>query len=147
MKLRPIIDHLKAETTSFGGRIAGASEYASEVEAGRMTMPCAFVVRGTVSTDGESASVGAVVQVLAEEFGIAVAVDNTDKRGQDSEEVLDDIRRDLLQALLGWLPPGTEGHYNAFDYVGDTPIELNRARVWRLFVFRTSTAISSLDPL
>jgi hypothetical protein len=151
VKLKPIIDKLKAETTTLNA-VSGASEYAAEVEASRLPMPCAFVVRGTVAVDGESRSMGAIApdrgaieQILYEEFGIAVAVDNNDKRGQGSEELFEDIRNDLFRALLGWIPAESDGHYNAFEYAGDTTLELNRARVWRLFVFRTSRALSSLD--
>jgi hypothetical protein len=142
MKLKPIIDQLKVATTSFNGRIAGASEYAAGVESTRLVVPCAFVMRGQVFTD-EARTLGEVVQMMTEEFGIAVAVDNSqDERGQMAEELLDDIRQDLIQALLGWAPDET---HNAMEYGGDVPIEINRGRLWRLFVFRTSGAIASLD--
>jgi len=141
MKLKPIIDQLKAETTLFGGRIAGASEYADEVAAARLTLPCAFVIRGAIFTD-DARTLGEVVQMMTEEFGIAVAVDNSvDGRGQAAEEFLDDVRTELLKALLGWNP---DAEHNAFEYGGEQPLEINRGRLWRLFLFRTSSEIGSL---
>lgn len=144
MKLLPIINQLKAATTLFAGRIAGASEYANEVVAASMQLPCAFVMRGSITTPENPDAVGELVQVLTEEFGVAVAVDNSlDGRGQAAEEFLDDIRTELLKALLGWQPPDPD--QNTFVYAGEQPLEINRGRLWRLFLFSTMSTRSSLD--
>lgn len=141
MKVQPIIDRLKAVSTTLGGRIAGAAEFSAEVEAARLALPCAFVLRAS-GEGSEPDTIGAVVQMLTEDFAIVVAVDNSaDSRGQAGAEALDDVMVDLLARLLGWSPDAT---HNAFSYVRDDHVSLDRARLWHQFIFRTSSAIASL---
>jgi hypothetical protein len=141
MKVQPIIDRLKAVSTTLGGRIAGAAEFSAEVEAARLSLPCAFVLRASGEAS-EAATLGAVVQMLTEDFAIVVAVDaSADGRGQAAAEALDDVMADLIAGLLGWSPDAT---HNAFEYVRDDHVAIDRARLWHQFTFRTSGAISSL---
>lgn len=141
MKVQPIIARLKAVSTTLGGRIAGAAEFAAEVEATRLTLPCAFVMRGS-GVGNPVATVGPIVQEVVEEFAVVVAVSNSaDTRGQAAAESLDDVMADLRAALLGWIP---DDDHNAFEFVRDDHVGLDRARLWHQFVFRTSGAIASL---
>lgn len=141
MKVQPIIDRLKAVSTTLEGRVAGAAEFSAEVEAARFALPCAFVLRAN-GVASEADTIGAVVQGLTEEFGICVAVDNrADARGQAAAEGLDDVFADLLEALLDW---AADDFHTGFEFVRDDHVGLDRARLWHQFTFRTTSAISSL---
>lgn len=141
MKVKPIIDRLKAETTVFGGRVAGAAQFGDAVENSDLVVPSAFVFRvGGEAPPGDA--IGGVVQVVGEVFAVVVAVDNTaDQRGQAAAEALDDVLADLLPALLGWQP---DDDHNAFEYVRDDHLAMNRARLWHQFQFSTQSAFSSV---
>lgn len=147
MNVEPIIARLKAKTTTLGGRIAGAAEFGIEVEAARMALPCAFVMRAS-GTASDAATLGEVVQTVLEEFGIAIAIDNNgDARGQEAAKQLDEVMRDIRRALLGWIPdPGVDddGPHNAFEIVSDAQIAIDRGRLWHQYVWRTSTTYSSV---
>lgn len=141
MKVQPIIDRLKSVSTTLSGRIAGAAEFSAEVEAARLALPCAFVLRASgEATDADT--VGAVVQMLTEDFAVVIAVDNTgDTRGQAGAEAIDDVLYDVIGSLLGWSPDTT---HNALTMVRDDHVAIDRARLWHQVIFRTSSAIASL---
>lgn len=142
MKIHGIIEKLKEEVPVFGGRVAGTAQYSAELEAVRLPLPCAYVYRaGGVAS--EAATLGATVQILEQTFGVIIAVDNSlDGRGQAAAETLDDVLDEVIEALLGWLP---DDEHNAFEFVRDEHLEINRGRLWHLALFRTSNPISSLD--
>ncbi len=135
MRIKPIIDRLKTNALSLGGRVSGASEFSAEVEAMRLPLPCAFVLRA--SGEAQSAtSLGAVLQMVNQDFAIVIAVDNSkDTRGQDGAESLDAILEDVQLALLGWTPPVEE--HNAFEFVRDDHISIDRSRLWHQTIYRT----------
>jgi hypothetical protein len=142
MKVKPIIDRLKAEAATFGGRVAGAADFSAETEAARLGLPCAFVLRAG-GGGSDAATVGAIVQLVNEEFGVIVAVNNSaDERGQAAAETLDDVLDDVVAALLGWAP---DAEHNPFEYVRDDHLTLDRGRLWHQITFRTSSVIASLD--
>lgn len=142
MKIQPIIDRLKAVTTTLGGRIGGAAEYSSETEATRLALPCAFVMRFNGSAP-EPDTFDATMQIVTEEFGVVVAVSNSvDARGQAAAESLDDVMEDIINALLGWKP--SSGEHNPFEYVRDDHVGMDRATLVHQFIFRTSGVISSI---
>lgn len=145
MKIRPIIDRLKAECPSLGGRVAGAAEYAAAadaLESVRLDLPMAFVYRAGGAAS-EAATIGAVVQMVEQNFGVILALDNgADARGQAAAEALDDVIEELLSALLGWQP---DTDHNAFVFVRDEHLELNRGRLWHVAIFNTSGPIMSRD--
>ncbi len=68
-------------------------------------------------------------------FGIIVAVENTDVRGQDACDQLSDLRDELWTALLGWSPDATE--LAGLEYEGSVQLDISRARVWHQFNFST----------
>lgn len=140
MKVRPIIDRLKAECAIFSGNVAGAAEFVDAIEQSQLPLPHAFVFR----VGGEappSESIGEVVQVVAETFAVVVAVDaSADTRGQSAAESLDDVLAQLMPALLGWEP---DGDHVAFEYVRDDHLQINRARLWHQFQFATQSAVAS----
>jgi len=73
-------------------------------------------------------------RLLMTRLAITVCVANEDDRGQQSLEVIYDIRAQLLRALVGW-QPGPQ--FGPLMYVGmpDEPA-INRARVWLQFDFQ-----------
>lgn len=146
MQLKPVIDRLKAEAATLGGRIAGTAEFTAELEAASMANPCAFVAPGPAFARGDPDTIGEVVQMVVEEFGIFVAIDNsTDGVGYAARLEWHDVKADIMQALLGWTPPPIVGQeQNAFIYLQDEPFKMDRARLWMLITFSTEGPISSL---
>lgn len=143
MKIRTVINRIKAECPTFGGRVSGSAEYAAAVDAlesVRLDLPAAFVYRsGGVASD--AATIGAVVQMVQHNFGIIIALDNgTDAAGFAASEALDTIIDELVAALLGWQPDDT---HNAFVFVRDEHLDLNRGRLWHVALFMTEAAIES----
>ncbi len=142
MKIQPIIDRLKAATTTLGGRVAGAAEFSAELEETRLTLPCAFVLRANGSAT-EADTFDATMQMLTEEFAVIVAISTaSDTRGQAASESLDDVMEDIINALLGWRPTTVERL--PFEYARDDHVSVDRARLWHQFIFRTSGVISSI---
>lgn len=141
MKVQPIIDRLKSVSTTLGGRIAGAAEFSAEVEAARLAVPCAFVLRASGEAS-EASTLGEVVQMFTEDFAVVIAVDNSvDTRGQAAAEALDDVLYDVIGSLLGW---EADAVHNAFVMVRDDHVAIDRARLWHQAIFRTQSAIASL---
>lgn len=140
MKLQPVIARLKAQTTLLGGNIAGAAEFAEAREQEDLPLPHAFVLPDEDEVL-PAQTAGRVQQVLEEAVAIVVGVDNTDRRGQAASEALDDIRAELLAALVGWEPAaGLSG----LEYAGAGIEDINRAAVWRRFVFSTRSVIEQI---
>jgi len=138
VKLRILIDHIKAECPAFAGRVAGAAEFAAAAaEADRLAVPHAFVIR-LVEDVEPSITAGAVEQPSEEWFGIVVCVSNTaDARGQGGDDTLDDVRAELRAALKGWQP---DADHAPMEYRGFETLDLTRARLWRRFDFSTLTS-------
>lgn len=132
MKLKPVIDRLKASAPTFGGRVAGTAEFAIASQADELAVPHAFVVPlGEVVAD--NATMNMVVQPVTDVFGVIVAVSNLgDDRGQAASEQLDDLRTELHVALLGWEPSAEHGHS---EYRGAIHLGMNRGRLWHQFEF------------
>lgn len=142
MSLTAIIDRLKTAAPIFGGRVAGAAEFGAEAEAARLGLPMAFVMRagGEASDAG---TMGAVVQMLTEEYAIIIAVDNSaDTFGHAAEQALDPVIVEVRRALLGWT---WDDVHNALVFERDDHVSFDRARLWHQMIFSTSSAIDSLD--
>jgi hypothetical protein len=91
---------------------------------------------------GEGLTADATLQVLTERFGVIVAMSNAaDYRGQASTEALDDIKAELLAALLGF---EADADHVAMEYAGGRHLAMNRARLWHQFDFVTQVVISTL---
>jgi hypothetical protein len=105
-------------------------------------LPCAFVMRsGGEASDAQT--LGEVVQMLTEEFAIVIAVDNSASTvGQPAEDNLAPVYEEVMEALLGWIDNGT---HNALVFVRDDHVGFDRSRLWHQMLFRTESAISSLD--
>jgi hypothetical protein len=135
VKLKILIDRLKAACPSFASRVSGLSEFLMlEGREDAIATPAAYVVR-LVSEVQANETVGAVIQAQTERFGVFVCVDaRADAVGYDADDRLDDIRAELRSALIGWAPSADRG---PLDDDGFENVTATRARVWRRFDFST----------
>lgn len=135
MKLKVIIDRIKAECPSFGGRVSGFSEFLMlEGREDATAAPCAYVVR-LISEVLPNETIGSVVQTKTERYGVFVCVDaRGDAVGYDADDKLDDLRAELHAALISWQPSPERG---PLEDDGFENVTASRARVWRRFDFST----------
>ena len=141
MKAKAIIDRLKAGAASLGGRISGSAEFEEATKATDLALPAAFVMR-MLDNAGPDQAADRTLQVLEEHFAVLVVVSNqVDPRGYAGSEQLDDVRGELLQALLGWRP---DADHSPLAYVGGQHLAQDRARLWHQFSFSTESVISNL---
>lgn len=135
MKLKVVIDRIKAQCPTFSNRVSGFSDFLSiEGREDTMTSPCCFVVR-LLSDVLPNEIAGAVQQVKTERFGVFVCVDaRADEIGYDADDKFDDLRRELITALCGWSPSEDR---SPFEDEGFENVTASRARAWRRFDFST----------
>lgn len=135
MKLKVLIDRVKANCPSFGSRVSGFSDFLMiEGREEALATPCAFVVRLLVDVEPNE-TVMSVVQTKRERFGVFVCVDAAaDPLGYDADDRLDDLRTELLAALVGWSPDATRA---PFEDEGFENVIATRARAWRRFDLST----------
>lgn len=143
MKLSLIVDALRTQAKSFGGRVAGAAEFqALEVNA-KMLLPAAYVIPTGDTVSRQESSTDYYQQII-EGFAVVVVLDNRrDLRGQmASFDAVDTIRRELFLALLGW-EPDADSH--PIEYDGGQVVEMNRAALYYQFDFTAMREITSED--
>ena len=133
--MRPslIIPRIRAQCPIFANRVAASATYRQVSMQDDFPVPHAFVLPLGDNADGE-VMLSALDQELTTRFAVVVAVSNaSDERGQAAAEVIYDIRRALLTALVGWVPAP---QYGAVLYQGmpDDP-DISRARAWAQFDF------------
>ena len=135
MNISEIIVRLRAQATTFNSRVYGAADFAVQFDADTaVDLPHAFVL--FVGDDVEpNQTAGLASQRIDDMFGVVVAVANNDVRGQDASGQLDNIRDELLTALVGWSPD--EAVDAPFDYEGSVQMKITRSRVWHQFKFST----------
>ena len=141
MKLLPVINQIKlTAAATFGTRVAGAVQFAAAVEQADLPVPHAFVIwLGDAPSEDQSGDT--VVQMVADEIAVVVAVDNTaDPRGQAAYEQLEDIKAVLLAGLLGWRPTADHGQ---MAYLGSLHLGMDRARLWHQYGFKADIIIQS----
>lgn len=143
MKLTPIIATLRAHCPYFENRVAGAAQFKNLPEVGKLLLPAAYVVPGDDSP-GENKSQTDYWQDLKEGFSVIVMVSNgRDERGQFAAfDVVDDVRKILFKALLGWNP---EERGNPITYDGGTLLDLNRHELIYQFDFAVDNELTEDD--
>lgn len=142
MKLDLIITQLRANTTSFAQRVAGAAQFDLLPATQALDVPCAFVIP-LEDSPGSPLSQNTVRQELEDSFAVIVALSNLpDERGQGSAISIHSIRAELWKALLGWRP---EKFYNGISYQGGSLLHLDRARMWYRFEFGAAMQIGPED--
>ena len=147
LHLNEIIKALRERCPSFGGRVAGASQWAvdrlSEVE--DPDYPAAYVVLEN-EQGGEVTINGQYNQHVDVSFAVIVMVGNQDRedlRGQNTLEQIDSIRGELFKALLFWSPAERLLEKIVFD--GAECILLDPARMAYRFDFKTQYRLDSSD--
>ena len=141
MKPSLIIPRLRANCPTLALRVAGAADYAAAALSEDVAVPCAFVLPGGESA-GDQELIGAPLQELTDRFTVVVCVSNlADERGQAGAEQLDDIRRELTAALLGWSPDTAQ--FGPIQYQGsDGDPTIDRARIWHAYDFSAVSFIT-----
>jgi len=116
-------------------------------------LPHAFVV--PMEETAEAAEGNATAQRITERFSVVVCVDNKASRedglGLTAADMVEKIRTELFNALMGWEPvqfngafpdpkPGYEDIWpksraDYFRYAGGVHIDMNQGRLWHQFEF------------
>lgn len=136
MKTKTIIDRLKAQCTSLGGRVAGAAALAQAMEyAADWTVPAAFVVPLSEETAPNALVGDTQAQNVVIEFGVAALVSNaSDEPGFTAAEAVVDLFAEVRAALCGWPDDGSMAPIN---YVSGQLGDFDRARLWWEWRFST----------
>lgn len=141
MKLDPIINEIKARCPTFGGRVAGAAEYANLRNRSNMTVPAAYVVPLDDNATGQSSSTG-YRQTVTDGFSVIVVITNqADERGQTATNQLHDLRAELWAGLLGY----ELEDYDEIVYSGGNLLHVDRARLDYQFDFSADFYIDISD--
>lgn len=141
MKTSLIIARIKDRMASrFGTRVSGTAEYIGARNSQEsFPVPHAFVMTLPDEPSGPLTN-NPITQSIDDRFVVTVAVSNTaDPRGQIADDVLREIRDELLAALLNWVPED-DMHHSALIYDG-FEIEITNARAWRHFNFKTTFVV------
>ena len=147
MDLSAVITQLRTYATVFGGRVAGAADYAALKSDAKLTLPCCFVVPGETTAEPNALGSGQF-QWLTETIGAIVIMDNAtlinDRRGQTAATQVDTIRDSIWSALLWWQfdPRSAQG----LSYAGDQEVEgMTQARLPWAYSFSQRIQIVSAD--
>lgn len=144
MKLGPVALKIRAASTRFGDRIAGAAEF-GYAWGNSIKKEVAFVIPLGDSPTANNQDVG-INQKIIERFAIVVVLDNdtTDKgkTGVIAYDLIDDIRAEIFSAILGWQVSGAE---DVISYAGGRLLGINSANLWYQFEFMTSVRIDDDD--
>lgn len=143
MNLDVIIAQLRARAPLFENRVAGAAKFEGILpEAANLRMPAGYVLPlDEQPADQESAN--GYQQTVREGFAVVVALSNkADERGQKPAVDLDDVRKALFRALLGFQPAAD---YDVIVFEGGQLLSLDRARLYYQFEFSVEYAVSTED--
>lgn len=143
MKLSLVIAALRARCPMFAGNVAGAAEFKTIPETGKMRLPAAYVVP-TEDITAEQKSLTDYWQNVTEGFAVIVVLDNTrDERGQVAGyDVVHDVRAQIWKALLGWEPDENAG---PIAYSGGQLLDMDRGRLYYQFEFMLTREIGESD--
>lgn len=135
MNLDLVMTQLKTYAPMFGGRVAGAANFAVGLETQVwMDLPAAYVI--PLDEDAsENLDVAGLRQTITERIGIIVELDNAaDRRGQAPAATLNDARAAVFAAVLGWhIAPDRSAR--GLYYGGGQLREFDRARLFYQFEF------------
>ena len=102
MKLKPIIEELRAYCPSFAGRVYGIGTFSQLSESvSAEALPAAFVL--PVSEDPEEpATTSRYRQTVKFNFAVLVMVSNVeDEQGLSAWEAADDLKKEVFKAIVG----------------------------------------------
>ena len=105
MKLSPIVKQIRQYVPIFNGRVAASLSYELGAVSTQMQKPCAYVSFDSSEFE-EIPKNGLAIQNEKDNFSVFVEVDGRkgDEKGQAAADILDEIRRQLFLALVGFEP-------------------------------------------
>lgn len=157
------ITQLRNLSVLFGGRVAGAAEFAAIKTQGFMATPSCYVVPlGSTATINESQS--DLKQVMSSRIGVIVMFSNVanvlagDRRGQTVTELYSVVKFGIFHALLNWNPMSVPenpqlagsidpilGHgIRGYYFVGEKLLDYDPARLWITFDFALDIQITGV---
>jgi len=158
MRLSPIVLRLRAAPlTRFGNAIAGAAELGLALD-NSLLKEVAFVVQISETAGGNDYDTE-VSQIVTETFSVIVALKNdlsqSDKTGITAYDSLFDVRREIVDSLLGWKMQDEPGMSveGLVEYGGGKILDVNSAWLWYQFDFNVDIRlqreidVSGLDKL
>jgi len=151
VNLDAVITQLRSAATSFGGRVAGAANFAEVVENEvQMDLPAAYVIPLEDEAEPNEQQPG-LHQVITERIGVVLHLTNAasaggDRRGQAPVRGLDDLRLEVFAAILNWRP-ATAGlpSSRAFEYASGRLLDFDRARLFWQMEFTLETTVTDSD--
>ncbi len=141
MRLSPIVLRLRAANiTKFGNNIAGAAELGLALD-NTLIIESAFVVQ-TSEDAADNQYDMETSQLVTEVFSVIVALKNDttqkDKTGITAYDSLFEVRKAILNSLLGWTMDSEEGVCieSAVEYDSGKLMSVNPAWLWYQFDFK-----------
>lgn len=138
-----IVEALKARTAStFGGRIAGAAEFAVIEQDAKLIYPCAYVILLDDAAEPNTSDNG-YKQTVRDAFAVIVLLSNSaDELGNSSVVQVLPIRNVLNRALLSWQPDSEHG---PIEYEGGQLLTVDRARLYWQYEYSAETEFTEAD--
>ncbi|MDH1442059.1 hypothetical protein N5O88_05495 [Pseudomonas sp. GD03721] len=147
MQVTPMVQRLRAACPLFGRAVSGGIDWeAIEASTKLEALRAHFVL--TDETADASFTENVVQQDVAEQFDVCVEFPQlqSDERGQGVGDQVDDVRRELCRALVGYKPTA---EHEPIEYLGRQLLLINRAKAVYRFSFVTGYRIgrnSVTDP-
>lgn len=143
MKLGPIIVQIQRECPSIK-LVAGALSVDLQQKVSEGVLPAAYVVRLDETASPNEVGSNDYEQDIEEGFGVVIMLDNSkrDARGQFASDTLEDIRTELIRALVQWSP---DDAHELIEYEGGSVLDIGRDRIAYSFEFRTGTTLTVED--
>jgi hypothetical protein len=145
MRIDAVVAQLRLYAPVFGGRVAGAAEFAGGVsDQTWMASPAAYVLPLDEEA-GENDSNDGLYQIVAERVGVVLALDNSaDRRGQSTATQLGGLRAAVFAALLNWRPD-PNSQVRGYAYGGGRLLDMDRGRLFYQWEFVIATTITDDD--
>lgn len=104
LSLDPVIARIESQVSAFR-KVGGAADLATAARELKQE-PAAFVIPVAESARPNTAESLIVSQLVAQRFGVVIAVQNlADSAGKAAQTELGPLRLALFNALVGWVPP------------------------------------------
>jgi len=147
MILASFIAQLRANAPMFGGRVAGAAEYAAALRdyTTSLALPAAYVLPLDQEVESGAPTWGGLQQLVHVGVGVAVELDaQTDRRGQAPAMDLDAVRDQLFGAVLNYQMDDCHVARGVY-YTGAHGLNLDRGRLFYQFNFGVDWQITDAD--
>lgn len=142
MNLDIIIGHLRFNVPALAHSVGGAAKFDVLPAAANLRVPAAYVLPLDEQPQ-EQVSQNGYQQIVREGFAVVAVLDNRgDERGQAAAMDLDEFRKMLFAALLGF-EPGP--NHDAVAFEGGQLLHMDRARLYYQFEFYADYALDTSD--